>query len=120
VTTLRVLVVDDSRAVATLIRDLLTSSGYAVTTAYDGEAALDHVKTLEPDVVLLDLTLPSMTGIEVLGALRRTHPRIPVIAMTGDAGLGTSAVEAGAVAFLEKPFGLRTLEETLRAVQPRS
>ena len=89
--------------------------GYAVKASLSGEDALDEVLTFEPDVVLLDLTLPGITGGEVLDALRQTHPRIPVIAMTGDPQRATGIVARGAVAYLAKPFSVQTVRQAIRA-----
>lgn len=111
----RVLVVDDDAQVASLLRELLSTMGYAVKASLSGEDALDEVLTFEPDVVLLDLTLPGITGGEVLDALRQTHPRIPVIAMTGDPQRATGIVARGAVAYLAKPFSVQTVRQAIRA-----
>jgi CheY-like chemotaxis protein len=110
----RVLVVDDQPSVTSLLRELLTPLGYTVKTAATGEEALDDVETFEPDVVLLDLTLPGMPGAQVLDTLRQTHPEIRIVAMTGDPHLGADSIGRGAVTCLRKPFGMQTVKDVLR------
>ena len=109
----RVLVVEDQSSVATLLNDLLGKLGYTVKIAMTGEEGLNHVATFQPDVVVLDLTLPGMMGGEVLDRLRQTDPQIAVVAMTGDPDRAKGILERGAVAYLAKPFNLATLRQVL-------
>jgi CheY-like chemotaxis protein len=87
-----------------------------VRRAGTGEEALDHVVTFQPDVVLLDLTLPSMTGGAVLDELRREHAHLPVIVMTGDPARAQGTAARGATACLLKPFNLEALAQTVHEV----
>jgi CheY-like chemotaxis protein len=111
--TRRVLVVEDQANIASLLNEFLGGSGYRVKIAATGEEGLDHVSAFQPDIVLLDLTLPGMMGAEVLDRLRGTHPHVPVIAMTGDPERAKGIIERGAVACLMKPFQPTTLRDVM-------
>lgn len=78
-----VLVVDDERSIRTVFTAFLEQDGYRVATAEDGQQALAAVHRALPDVVLLDLMLPDMHGVDVLKALRSLKPNLPVIMITG-------------------------------------
>lgn len=78
-----VLIVDDEPMVRHTMTLLLTASGYDVISAGDGFAALLHLKTVTPDLVISDLNMPQMSGFEFLSVLRRRFPEIPVIAVSG-------------------------------------
>ncbi|HEX6309029.1 MAG TPA: sigma-54 dependent transcriptional regulator [Longimicrobiales bacterium] len=101
-----ILIVDDEPNIRRLLASLLEAEGHTCTTAASGEDGLASVADHEPDVVLLDLALPGANGLEVLAALRTTHPALPVVMMSGRATL-TDAVRAtkiGAFHFIEKPL----------------
>src|SRR5258705_11987180 len=101
----RVLVVDDQGAVAEVVRDALEEAGYAVTLTSTGVSALNLVAYDPPDVVLLDLGLPDMLGLEVLDRLRLRWPQIPVIILSGthDPDLAKAARARGAADYVTKP-----------------
>ena len=80
----RVLVVDDEAANRKLISDILTSEGYDVVSAQDGVDALNQLAAPLPDVIISDLRMPRMSGFEFLAAVRRKHPDIPLIAISGE------------------------------------
>lgn len=113
----RILVVDDSPDTVRHLADiLLPMHGYQTSSALDGQSALEKIRREKPDLVILDLNLPRMTGLDVLGALALEEHQPAVILMTGY-GSEKNAVEAfrlGARDYLVKPF---TLEEVLGAVQ---
>jgi CheY-like chemotaxis protein len=101
---LTVLVVDDVEDTRSLYRHYFEYQGARVFTAADGMAALDLAVAEQPDVIVLDLAMPRMTGWDVLGALKndaRTHA-IPVLVLSGQ-GAPQTALEAGADRYLEKP-----------------
>jgi DNA-binding NtrC family response regulator len=102
----RVLVVDDEAPLRRSIARILMSRGFEVDTAEDGAAALDLLKGRSIDVVLVDLMMPKMTGMEVLGRVKERYPEVSVIMMTafGDIDTAVSAVRSGAYDFLAKPF----------------
>ncbi|HPG28728.1 MAG TPA: sigma-54 dependent transcriptional regulator, partial [Myxococcota bacterium] len=106
-----VLVVDDDTLLLDMVEDLLADAGYAVARASSGTEALAYFEGAEADVVLTDLMMPGMDGIELLSRLRSLRPETPVIIMTGQ-GTIDSAVEAmrgGALDFVTKPFASGTL-----------
>jgi DNA-binding response OmpR family regulator len=115
-----ILVVDDEPKIADLARDYLEHAGFAVRTAADGEAALIAVRRDRPDLVVLDLGLPGLDGLDVTRAIRRDS-NLPVIMLTArddelDKLLG---LELGADDYLTKPFSPRELVARVRAVLRR-
>ncbi len=110
-----ILIVDDETNIRRMVGALLRSEGYAVREAADGPAGLASAAEHEPDAVLLDLMMPGMDGMTTLGALRERMPQVPVVMMSGHAGL-TDAVRAtklGAFHFLEKPLSPESVLVTL-------
>jgi DNA-binding response OmpR family regulator len=115
-----ILVVDDEPKIADLARDYLEHAGFTVRTAADGEAALIAVRRDRPDLVVLDLGLPGLDGLDVTRAIRRDS-NLPVIMLTArddelDKLLG---LELGADDYLTKPFSPRELVARVRAVLRR-
>jgi CheY-like chemotaxis protein len=113
----RVLVVDDDPNVGAMLRDLLTTLGYVVKNAVHGAEALLLVPVFEPNVVLLDLQMPGMSGIEVLDHLRRDYPGLPVIIVTGneDEELARRTMRGGAFDYVSKPFTVEVLDRVVTA-----
>jgi CheY-like chemotaxis protein len=113
----RVLVVDDDPNVGDMLQDLLVDLGYVVKHALDGTEALRLVPVFKPDVVLLDLQLPGMSGVEVLDRLRRDHPTVPVIIVTGndDVEVARRTLRGGAFDYLSKPFTVDVLARVVAA-----
>jgi CheY-like chemotaxis protein len=116
----RVLIVDDNRDLAETAAALLSASGHDVRTAYDGVAAVATAIEYQPDVVLLDIGLPGMSGYEVAERLRASDPRhaMLLVAMTGygqDADRQRSR-EAGFDHHVVKPLDPATLEEIVESV----
>lgn len=115
-----VLVVDDETRIVELARDYLEHAGFAVLTAGDGPSALMAARTRKPDVLVLDLGLPGMDGLDVARALRRESD-IPIIMLTArddelDRVLG---LEIGADDYVTKPFSPRELVARIRAILRR-
>ena len=112
----RILVVDDEIAICNLLRKFLDLKGYEVYTALDGPAAIAKVKELRPHIVLLDIMMPGMGGIQVLKEIKKVHPRAGVIMVTGvgDNELGRRALELGAYDYITKPVNFDYLETVLR------
>lgn len=105
----RVLVVDDEEWVRASIAAVMRRARHAVTTAEDGKDALDKFQAARFDLVITDIVMPRMEGIETLRALRQIEPTIRIIAMSGSDGADQgfylkAAVALGADATLEKPF----------------
>jgi CheY-like chemotaxis protein len=113
----RVLVVDDEPQVVEMLRELLAELGYTVETAGHGAAALQRVPEFKPDVVLLDLQMPGLSGLQVLEVLRRDHPGLPVVIVTGntDADVARGTLARGAFNYLRKPFDFDVLARVVAA-----
>jgi two-component system nitrogen regulation response regulator NtrX len=101
-----ILIIDDEPNIRRLLASLLDAEGHTTRTAASGEDGLVAVADHEPDVVLLDLALPGANGLEILAALRTTHPALPVVMMSGRATLNDAvrATKIGAFHFIEKPL----------------
>jgi two-component system nitrogen regulation response regulator NtrX len=110
-----VLIVDDEGNIRRMLRALLESEGYRVREAESAEAAISDVDALPPEVILLDLMLPGMTGLEALPVLAEKAPGVPVIMMSGRATLSDAvkATREGAFHFIEKPLSPETILVTL-------
>ena len=116
----RVLVVDDEPKIVQLVRDYLERAGFAVSTARDGNEALMRARQERPDLIVLDLGLPGLDGLEVTRRLRRDSG-VPIIMLTArheetDKVVG---LELGADDYVTKPFSPRELEARVRAVLRR-
>jgi two-component system response regulator HydG len=101
-----VLVVDDESGILETLRILLRDSGFAVETAQGGKAGLDALRLVMPDIVLTDVRMPQVSGIDLLDAVKQIDPGTPVILMTAQASLQTAiqAVNQGAFYYIQKPF----------------
>jgi DNA-binding NtrC family response regulator len=102
----RVMVVDDERAILETVEILLRSEGFEPTVFQSGREALDELEKGLPDIVLTDIRMPGVTGLEILEAVRAKDPEVPVILMTAQASLQSAvkAVNQGAFYYLQKPF----------------
>ncbi len=115
----RILVVDDDAAVAWALEQALTAAGYQVTIAADAAAAMRHMRRQQPDLVITDIRMPGMSGLELLGVLKAAHPNLPVIVSTahGTMESAIAAIGNGAFDYLPKPVDLeRTLAVVGRAL----
>ncbi|KPK46069.1 MAG: response regulator [Nitrospira bacterium SM23_35] len=113
---IKVLVVDDEVAFANTLSQRLQMRELKVGTAYNGEEALSKLKDEEPDVMVLDLKMPGLHGMEVLREIRKAYPDIQVIILTGH-GTDKDAEEAkrlGGFDFLRKPADIDHLEHKIR------
>ncbi|PXY26106.1 DNA-binding response regulator [Prauserella sp. PE36] len=117
----KVLVVDDDPQIARALRINLSARGYQVVTAHDGTAALKAVAETRPDVVVLDLGLPDLDGVEVIEGLRGWN-KVPIIVLSArdDSTDKVQALDAGADDYVTKPFGMDELLARLRAAVRRS
>jgi DNA-binding response OmpR family regulator len=113
----RVLVVDDEPEVGAMLRDALVEFGYVVKNARSGPEALGLMNAFAPDVVLLDVMMPGMSGDEVLSRLRRGHPQVAVVMVTAqqDEEAGRQLLAQGAVDYVQKPCDLDVLERIVGA-----
>jgi two-component system nitrogen regulation response regulator NtrX len=118
-----VLIVDDEEGIRESLTGILEDEGYAVVTSSTGEEALKASKEHNPDLILLDVWLPGIDGIQTLKELKDAKPDLPVIMISGHANidLAVNATRIGAYDFLEKPLSLeRVLLATKRALERRT
>jgi two-component system response regulator HydG len=115
----RVLIVDDDRAILTLVGSVAVAEGFDVATTVDGAEALQQLSTRPADLVLVDLRMPTVTGLEVLRAIREVNARVRVVLMSGYATIDSAvmAVKLGAMDYLTKPFDLQRLRQLLSEVR---
>jgi two-component system nitrogen regulation response regulator GlnG len=119
---MKILVVDDEAEIRSLLAAVLQNKGYEVVTAEDGAAALQAVPRERPAVILMDLSMPRMNGMDALPEIKRLDAEVPVIICTAHADLATAvrAMKLGAYDYLTKPFDVELLILTLeRAVERR-
>lgn len=116
----RILVVDDESQICRVLRRSLASHGYEVQVAAEGEEALATVGVWKPDVVLTDIAMPNMGGLELCRRLRMVSA-VPIIVLSakGEEGLKVEALDAGADDYVTKPFSMDELLARVRAVLRR-
>jgi len=116
-----ILVVDDEPQIVQLVRDYLEHGGFKVLTAADGQSALRTAATLRPDLVILDLGLPGVDGLDVTRSLRR-NGEVPIIMLTArtDESDKLVGLELGADDYVTKPFSPKELVARVRSVLRRS
>src|ERR1700722_16077906 len=111
----KVLVVDDDPSLIKALRIGLTARGDGVATAHSGHDAIAQVALFHPDLVILDLGLPDLDGLEVCRRIRQfSHVPIVVLSAYGDERRKVEALDGGADDFITKPFGMAELEARLR------
>lgn len=117
----RILVVDDEPQIRRIMRSALTSAGYEVEDAKTGEEALTKVREYRPDLVLLDINMPGMGGLETCRAIR-ADPNVAIVMLTvhNTEAAKVEALDAGADDFVSKPFSTPELLARIRAVLRRS
>ena len=117
-----ILIVDDERPIRASLRITLGSYGFSIVEAVRGEEALELMRAMQFDAVLLDLNMPGMNGIEACKQMRASDPRLPIIMLTVQVGEDwkVAALDAGADDYVTKPFQLRELVARLRAAIRRN
>ncbi|MEA2560900.1 MAG: two-component system, NtrC family, response regulator AtoC [Acidobacteriota bacterium] len=118
----RILIVEDRDSLRRMLERALSQEGYEVTAAADAQAGIRWVDERPFDLVLTDLKLPDVSGLEVLAASRRAQPRVPVVVLTGfgTVGAAVEAMKLGAYDFLEKPLEIDDLARLIeRAIGER-
>lgn len=119
-TKIRVCIIDDTALLRDAIAIDLEDAGYCVRASPDLDQALALIGNEEPHVVLTDLQLPGLNDAEIVAKLRLTFPRLPIVAMSGDASLQDKARWFGADAFLAKPFNVADLSGIIAGLRARS
>ena len=118
---LRILIVDDEPNVVATVSPLLRARGYEVLSAVSGKSGLDTVEREKPDLVVLDLGLPDLDGVDVCREIRQ-HSNVPIVVLSarGAEGDKVAALDAGADDYVTKPFGVEELLARIRAALRRA
>ncbi|GAB1812525.1 two-component system response regulator MprA [Mycobacterium sp. MUNTM1] len=119
---MRILVVDDDRAVRESLRRSLSFNGYSVELAHDGVEALELIANERPDALVLDVMMPRLDGLEVCRQLRSTGDDLPILVLTARDSVSerVAGLDAGADDYLPKPFALEELLARMRALLRRT
>lgn len=119
---IHVLVVDDEAVLAEMVAMALRYEGWTTATAGDGAGAITAARAARPDVVVLDIMLPDRSGLEVIGELRRVHPRLPVLFLTAKDAVEDriAGLTAGGDDYVTKPFSLEEVVLRLRGLLRRT
>lgn len=117
-----ILVIDDDPGLRGLLEEFMAKDGYRVVTADCGREGIAAIERSRPDLVLLDIQMPGINGLEVLATIRRRDAALPVIVVTGYGSeeIVTQAIRAGADDYLAKPLRLRTVCARVRAALERA
>jgi two-component system, NtrC family, nitrogen regulation response regulator NtrX len=118
----RILVIDDERSIRNTLKDILEYEKHEVDLAEDGPKGLEKIRSAEYDVVLCDIKMPGMDGIEVLEKLTELSTDVPVVMISGHGNIDTAveAIKKGAFDFIEKPLDLNRLLITIRNAMDKS
>jgi DNA-binding response OmpR family regulator len=118
----KVLLVDDEVEFATTLAERLTLRGIEAVTVHDGEVALQRIAADPPQIVVLDMMMPGLGGLEVLRLIKKNHPGIPVILLTGRGSTkeGIDGMDLGAYDFLMKPIKIEALVEKMKEAVEQS
>jgi DNA-binding NtrC family response regulator len=113
----KILICDDDSGVLRVLSRALGAAGYATAALTDGDALLSALERETPDLVLLDIHMPNVDGIETLRRIHRARPQLGVIVMSGDGSPARAklALDAGACDFLSKPFDLQYVKTAVLA-----
>src|SRR3954469_15811653 len=117
----RIFVVDDEQQIVRVLKRALEAAGFSVQSALSGRNALDAIQLWTPDVVITDLAMPEMDGIELCRNIR-TFSRVPIVVLSvkGDERAKVQALDSGADDYVTKPFGMGELLARVRALLRRS
>ena len=109
----KILLIDDEPEICKMVTEFLLSSSYAAYYALNGPGGLDLFEKEKPDLVLLDIGMPGMSGLEVLQEIRKKNPSVPVVILSAHKEVETlkKALHLGASEYITKPINLETLLE---------
>src|SRR6056297_1867373 len=118
----KILVIDDERSIRNTLKDILEYEKYEVDLAEDGKKGIDKVKQGEYDIVLCDIKMPGLDGIEVLEQIHSLASDTPVVMISGHGNIDTAveSIKKGAYDFIEKPLDLNRLLITIRNAMDKS
>ena len=113
-----ILIVDDERDIAEVLGDRLEAYGYDVRVAYSAKECYAAVGESEPDLIMLDIQMPEISGMEALVALRTHHPKVPVLMVSASAvqSVARESLQKGAAGFLRKPFDPEEVMSKVRGI----
>ena len=118
----KILIIDDDERILTSLQDILAQEGYILSIASNGKEGLKKCETGEPDLIITDIIMPDIEGIELIRAIRRGNVNIPIIAMSGDF-IGQKFLKAarlfGAIDTLLKPFSAKELKDKINRALSR-
>ena len=116
-----ILVVDDEAQITRVLKTTLSARGYGIRTASDGSQALQEMRAWQPDLIITDLRMPNMDGLELCRKVR-TESRVPIIVLSvkGEESIKVEALDAGADDYVTKPFGVNELLARVRAALRRT
>ena len=120
-TNAKLLIIDDEVEFASTLCQRLQLRGFDVTDVYSGGGGLAVLSTIEPEIIILDLKMPDMSGLDVLEGIKKHNPTIEVIMLTGhgSAASGIEAMEKGAFDYLMKPVDLKELLEKINSADEK-
>jgi len=119
---LKILVIDDERSIRNTLKDILGFEGYQVELAENGRSGIDMAQSSEFDIILCDIKMPEVDGLEVLEQIMKSKPESTVVMISGHGTIDTAveAIKKGAFDFIEKPLDLNRLLITLRNASDKS
>lgn len=119
--TIRILLVDDEEEFVTTLAERMEMRGFDASVAFNGQKAMETLQTRVPDVMVLDLRMPGIDGMEVLGRVKKQNPEIEVIILTGHGSHKDEdqARRLGAFDYLQKPVGVDTLMKSIQNAYQR-
>ncbi|MDQ3050730.1 MAG: sigma-54 dependent transcriptional regulator [Bacteroidota bacterium] len=118
----KILIIDDEKSIRNTLREILSYEGYEVTEAQDGSEGLKYAEKEKFDIILSDIKMPKMDGIEVLEKLQEITPETPVVMISGHGNIDTAveAIRKGAFDYISKPLDLNRMLVTIRNAMDRS
>lgn len=112
----KMLIVDDQKGIRKLLEELFKKEGFEVKVAADGREAIEEVREFVPDIILMDMKMPNMNGLEASQEILKTHQEIPIILMTayGEMEVVKKALEIGVKKYITKPFDIVVIRDMVK------